>query len=70
MSFSKNTGWEGSNKVPQWSQSLSTIQSVCATIVEIYKTMNFEDGKNPAIYSYNKRPKILLSCLIFYLVKN
>lgn len=47
MSFSKNTGWEGSNKVPQWSQSLSTIQSVCATIVEIYKTMNFEKKKNP-----------------------
>lgn len=46
MSFSKNTGWEGSNKVPQWSQSLSTIQSVCATIVEIYKTMNFGE-KNP-----------------------
>lgn len=69
MSFSKNTGWEGSNKVPQWSQSLSTIQSVCATIVEIYKTMNFEERKNPEIYSYNKRQKIL-SCLIFYLVKN
>lgn len=45
MSFSKNTGWEGSNKVPQWSQSLSTIQSVCATIVEIYKSMNFEENK-------------------------
>lgn len=45
MSFSKNTGWEGSNKVPQWSQSLSTIQSVCATIVEIYKTEFWE--KNP-----------------------
>lgn len=70
MSFSKNTGWEGSNKVPQWSQSLSTIQSVCATVVEIYKTMNFEERKNPEIYSYNKRQKILLSCLIFYLVKN
>lgn len=70
MSFSKNTGWEGSNKVPQWSQSLSTIQSVCATIVEIYKTMNFEEEKKPAINSYNKRQKILLSCLIFYLVKN
>lgn len=70
MSFSKNTGWEGSNKVSQWSQSLSTIQSVCATVVEIYKTMNFEERKNPEIYSYNKRQKILLSCLIFYLVKN
>lgn len=70
MSFSKNTGWEGSNKVPQWSQSLSTIQSVRATIVEIYKTMNFEEEKKTAIYSYNKRQKILLSCLIFYLVKN
>lgn len=46
MSFSKNTGWEGSNKVSQWSQSLSTIQSVRATIVEIYKTMNFEEEKN------------------------
>lgn len=42
MPFSKNIGWEGSNKVPQWSQSLSTIQSVCATIVEIYKTVNIE----------------------------
>lgn len=70
MSYSKNTGWEGSNKVPQWSQSLSTIQSVCATVVEIYKTMNFEKKKTQTIYSYNKRQKILLSCLIFYLVKN
>lgn len=48
MSFSKNTGWEGSNKVPQWAQSLSTIQSVCATVVEIYKTMNFEERKKPS----------------------
>lgn len=48
MSFSKNTGWEGSNKVSQWSQSLSTIQSVRATIVEIYKTMNFEERKKPS----------------------
>lgn len=57
MSFSKNIGWEGSNKVPQWSQSLSTIQSVCATIVEIYKTVNIEKKPRQLIYSYNKRKK-------------
>lgn len=62
MSFSKNTGWEGSNKVPQWSQSLSTIQSVCATIVEIYKTMNFEENKK------NQQFIHIIKGKIYYLV--
>lgn len=58
MSFSKNTGWEGSNKVPQWSQSLSTIQSVCATVVEIYKTMNFEENKKTQQFIHIIKGKI------------